>query len=142
MKKFVILMAVMLLASCLFACGGRKPSTSSKKPQASVSTSQSEVISNASSSEQASSSNSSGSSETTKFDITIQNIEGGTISSNKASASEGETISLTVECNQYYTLKSLFVNGQEITGNSFTMPSQNVVITVEYSYTAHWSPQG
>ena len=54
----------------------------------------------------------------------------------------GTQITLTVSCNDHYSLKSLKVNGQDVLNEkSFTMPACNVTITVEYSYTAHWTPE-
>ncbi len=77
-----------------------------------------------------------------QYTITINNVDGGTITANVNKATMGTTITLTVSCNEHYSLKSLKVNGQDITSTkTFTMPADNVTITVEYSYTAHWTPE-
>lgn len=77
-----------------------------------------------------------------QYTITINNVEGGTVTANVSSATMGTQVTLTVSCNDHYSLKSLKVNGQDVLNEkSFTMPACNVTITVEYSYTAHWTPE-
>ena len=76
------------------------------------------------------------------YDIIINNAEGGIVTASVSKATFGTTVTLTVTCNEHYVLKSLKVNGTDITSaKSFAMPTGNATITVEYSYTAHWSPE-
>ena len=64
--------------------------------------------------------------------VTITNSTGGTITSNKAEAIEGEMVTLTVEEDDGFELDKLFVNGVEIDGKTFEMPDENVEITATY----------
>ena len=77
-----------------------------------------------------------------QYTIIINNVEGGTVSANVSTATMGTTVTLTVNCSEHYTLKSLKLNGQDISSSkTFTMPAGNATITVEYSYSAHWTPE-
>jgi len=71
-------------------------------------------------------------SATSAYNVTILNEDGGKTISNLATATEGQTITLStyVDYNKkvdYYT-----VNGSKIEGNTFTMPASNVSVGTVY----------
>lgn len=68
------------------------------------------------------------------YAISMEETPNGTITVDRSSAMEGETVTITVTPDEGYTLKegSLTVNGQPIEGTSFTMPAEGVVISAEF----------
>ena len=72
--------------------------------------------------------------ETTRYTITIANMEFGTVEADKTEAVEGETVTLTVKSDTGYKYVdgSLKYNGVAVTGNEFKMPADNVTITAEF----------
>ncbi len=69
------------------------------------------------------------------YKITIAETTNGTITADKQTAKEGETVTLTVTPDEGYILKSgsLKFNDTAITGTTFTMPKQDVTITAEFA---------
>ena len=69
------------------------------------------------------------------FKITIADAPGGSVQANKKIARKGDVITLTVKPDEGYQLKegSLKFNGQAITGNSFVMPEEDVILTAEFT---------
>lgn len=51
---------------------------------------------------------------------------------NKFQAKAGETIEITVTCEEGVTLDSITVDGEEISGTSFTMPDKDVLVEVNF----------
>lgn len=74
--------------------------------------------------------------EPTKYTIGIAHSDNGSVSADKNSAAEGETVNLTVTPSEGYELEALSViaNGQpvEVTNNSFKMPAGNVSISATF----------
>ena len=70
-----------------------------------------------------------------EYKILVQSSENGKVNVDKTTAVAGDTINITVEPNEGYQLVegSLKYNGQTIVNNSFTMPSEDVTITAEFS---------
>jgi hypothetical protein len=68
------------------------------------------------------------------FDVTVGTLEHGTIVPDVTKAAEGETVTLTVDPDDGYMLKegTLKYNGEAISGTSFEMPAEDVVITAEF----------
>ena len=71
--------------------------------------------------------------------VTIDNsISGGTVVSDKQTATSGETVTLTVSANEGYKIDSVKVNGAEISPSqgvySFKMPSKSVNITADFGF--------
>ncbi len=68
--------------------------------------------------------------------ITIGAVVGGTITADKTSAAAGETVTLTLTGNAGMSVTGkdgyLKVNGTPITGNTFEMPDEDVVITAKF----------
>ena len=69
----------------------------------------------------------------TEYSISIDpNIQNGTVTSNKAQAAAGETITLTVTLEDGYELSELYymigTGKTSITGTTFTMPAANVTV--------------
>lgn len=69
------------------------------------------------------------------FKITIAETTNGTITADKQTAKEGETVTLTITPDEGYILKSgsLKFNDTAITGTTFKMPKQDVTITAEFA---------
>ena len=74
-----------------------------------------------------------------KYKVTVSPTPAnGTVSADKSSASEGETVSLTIEPNENYILDSLKVvnktTGKSITlsGNQFKMPASDVTVSATF----------
>ena len=65
--------------------------------------------------------------------ITIGEVEGGTVTADKAQAYEGELITVTATPDEGYQLVAIYVNDIRIEGNTFTMPSRDVTITAEFA---------
>jgi len=70
--------------------------------------------------------------------ITVTNSEHGTITADKATAEEGETVTLTITPEEGYVLKSVTINGSKdemVLGKSevsFTMPDEDVSVSAEF----------
>ena len=73
-------------------------------------------------------------SATEPYTITVDQTANGTVSANKQTANEGETITLTVAPDEGYRLVegSLKANGMVIQDKQFIMPAKDVVITAEF----------
>ncbi len=71
--------------------------------------------------------------EPTVYTITVSASEHGSVTPSVTSAAEGSTVTLTVAPETGYRLKSLKVNGDDITAaKSFTMPAAPVTVTSEF----------
>lgn len=71
------------------------------------------------------------------YTVTVSTAIHGSVSADKASAAEGETVTLTVTPDTDYELKTLTVkdasdNPVSVTDNSFTMPAGNVTVTASF----------
>ena len=70
------------------------------------------------------------------YDITIGSVENGTVTADKQTAAEGETVTLTIVPKEGYSIGSVQVNGQAISATagvySFVMPAENVEVTVTF----------
>ena len=66
-----------------------------------------------------------------RYGITIATMQNGTVTADKTTATEGETVTLTVTPDEGYQLKSgsLMANDKAVAGNTFTMPDQEVRIS-------------
>lgn len=71
--------------------------------------------------------------EKTADHITVtQPKEGGTISVSPSNASTGDQVTVVASPGKGYKLKDILVNGKAISGNTFTMPDDNVTVTAEF----------
>lgn len=61
---------------------------------------------------------------------------------NKFQAKAGETIEITVTCEEGVTLDSITVDGEEISGTSFTMPDHDVLVEVIFDAPLHSGGSG
>ena len=73
----------------------------------------------------------------TVFSITINDAEHGTVTSNKQTASIGETVTLTINPDSDYELDTLTVvdessNPITVTNNQFIMPASNVTVSATF----------
>ena len=81
------------------------------------------------------------------YTITVnQPLEGGTISADKASASAGTEIKLTVTPSENFEIQIVTMNGQSITADAngqykFTMPAENVTVSATFKKTGTPGPQ-
>ena len=71
------------------------------------------------------------------YSISVNSCENGSVTSNKSSATSGETITLTVSPNEGFELDSLSVKDSDghtitLTNNTFTMPESNVSVTASF----------
>lgn len=68
------------------------------------------------------------------YKITVAETTNGTITADKQTAAEGETVTLTVTPDADYILKSgsLKFNDTAITGTTFKMPAEDVTVTAEF----------
>ena len=71
------------------------------------------------------------------YSISVNSCENGSVTSNKSSATSGETITLTVSPNEGFELDSLSVKDSgghtiALTNNTFTMPESNVSVTASF----------
>ena len=67
------------------------------------------------------------------FDVTVDSaIANGTVTADKASAEENETVTLTANPAEGYELDQITVNGKAITGNTFKMPKENAVVSATF----------
>lgn len=69
-----------------------------------------------------------------EYDITIGTLEGGTIAADRTKARPGTLITLTITPDAGMQLKegTLKYNDIDITGDTFTMPAEDVTITAEF----------
>ena len=67
----------------------------------------------------------------TFYQISIDNMINGEVTTNLETAKSGDTVELTVTPNLGYKLSTLKANDTEVSG-SFTMPKQDVVIKAEF----------
>ena len=77
----------------------------------------------------------------TEYTVTIPNVTGGTVEANIISARSYANITLTVTCNTYYNLDTIYVNDGAVAlrnnGNgtySFQMPEGNVTVSAAFDY--------
>ncbi|MBQ6999757.1 MAG: leucine-rich repeat protein [Oscillospiraceae bacterium] len=75
------------------------------------------------------------------YSIEVSAIENGAVTADKSTATEGETVTLTVTAAEGYILDTLTVmNGDtpvEVTGNSFTMPAGDVTVSATFKACDH-----
>ena len=73
-----------------------------------------------------------------RYGITISEMEHGTVTADKSSATAGETVTLTVTPDSGYHLKagSLLAGDTVVAGNTFTMPAKAVTITALFEQDA------
>ena len=75
-----------------------------------------------------------------EYTITVEsNIENGTVSVDKTTATEGETVKITVKPNEGYLQDEITVtdsskNAITVTSNTFTMPKSNVVVSATFKH--------
>ena len=67
-----------------------------------------------------------------KYAITVTTDGNGTAKASKTSGYCGESITVTATANEGYELETIYVNGKAITGNTFTMPQEKVVVEVTF----------
>lgn len=63
------------------------------------------------------------------FNISVTQPQNGTVSTNKNSAEAGETVTLYYTADSGYEFQYFSVNGVQIVGNTFTMPSSDVTVS-------------
>ncbi len=68
-----------------------------------------------------------------KFNVTVNYTTGGTAYSVFKTAGVGDTITVKYTSDTGYELGSITVNGEEITGNKFTMPACDVTVLVTFT---------
>ena len=73
-----------------------------------------------------------------KYTVTIGTVTGGTVTADVASAAEGDTVTLTpapttAGQNPTYTITAADGTTITATGNTFTMPAQNVTVTATFA---------
>lgn len=68
----------------------------------------------------------------TKNAIKIEKTENGTVTSSLTEAIKGQTVTLTVTPAEGYKLKTLTVNGEAVTGTTFTMPDEEATVKAEF----------
>ncbi|MDD6848766.1 MAG: CotH kinase family protein, partial [Oscillospiraceae bacterium] len=73
----------------------------------------------------------------TLYPVRIAEASNGTVSVNSTSAKANDTITVTATANDGYEIDKIKVNGNEITGNTFTMPAQTTTVTVTFKETLH-----
>lgn len=81
------------------------------------------------------------------YNINKASVSNGTISTDVSSAKQGDTVTVTATPNEGYELVSITVDGQAISGNTFTMPASNVTVSatfraIEYTITHLGSVNG
>ena len=69
----------------------------------------------------------------TVYTITITDVVGGTVSTSKTTATYGENIVITVNADEGYTFRYLFINDRATMKLSFQMPAKDVIIMVVFS---------
>ncbi|MDD7766904.1 MULTISPECIES: SpaA isopeptide-forming pilin-related protein [Anaerococcus] len=80
------------------------------------------------------------------FNITVDQAQNGSVSSNKQSAKENEEVILTVKANEGYELDKLLVNGKPVEVSNgkykFTMPKENVKVSATFKKKPITPPEG
>lgn len=66
------------------------------------------------------------------YTVTVAAAANGTVTADKATAQMGDTVTVTATPDKDYELSKITVNGTAITGNTFTMPAENVTVTAEF----------
>lgn len=66
------------------------------------------------------------------YTVTVAAAANGTVTADKATAQMGDTITVTATPDTDYELSKITVNGTAITGNTFTMPAENVTVAAEF----------
>lgn len=66
------------------------------------------------------------------YTVTVAAAANGTVTADKATAQMGDTVTVTATPDTDYELSKITVNGTAITGNTFTMPAENVTIAAEF----------
>lgn len=66
------------------------------------------------------------------YTVTVASAANGTVTADKATAQMGDTVTVTATPDKDYELSKITVNGTAITGNTFTMPAENVTVTAEF----------
>lgn len=66
------------------------------------------------------------------YTVTVAAAANGTVTVDKATAQMGDTVTVTATPDTDYELSKITVNGTAITGNTFTMPAENVTIAAEF----------
>ena len=81
----------------------------------------------------------------TKYTITLQQPENGSISADKTEAAEGETVTLSYREDSNYDFADWSVTTDDgtavsVSGNTFTMPAANVTVTASFHYDPPYIP--
>ena len=71
------------------------------------------------------------------YSVSIVASEGGTVTPDKVRAQAGETVTLAIDPEMNYKLKSLYAGAEAVTGNAFTMPASDVTVTAEFVRTSY-----
>ena len=66
------------------------------------------------------------------YTVTVDAAANGTVTADKATAQMGDTVTVTATPDKDYELSQITVNGTAITGNTFTMPAENVTVAAEF----------
>ena len=66
------------------------------------------------------------------YTVTVDAAANGTVTADKATAQMGDTVTVTATPDKDYELSKITVNGTAITGNTFTMPAENVTVAAEF----------
>lgn len=66
------------------------------------------------------------------YTVTVAAAANGTVTADKATAQMGDTVTVTATPDKDYELSKITVNGTAITGNTFTMPAENVTVAAEF----------
>jgi len=70
----------------------------------------------------------------TLYGITVTQPEGGSVSTEPvAQAKAGASVTVNAVADEGYELEAIYVNGEEISSNTFEMPEDDVVVTAEFS---------
>lgn len=79
-----------------------------------------------------------------RYGITIATVQNGTVTADKATATEGETVTLTVKPDAGYHLKSLMAGNETLTSAPYTfkMPAKEVTVTALFEKDAEQPTTG
>lgn len=79
-----------------------------------------------------------------RYGITIATVQNGTVTADKATATEGETVTLTVKPDTGYHLKSLMAGDKTLTSApyTFTMPAKEVTVSALFEKDAEQTTTG
>ncbi|SCW71137.1 hypothetical protein SAMN02910456_02729, partial [Ruminococcaceae bacterium YRB3002] len=69
------------------------------------------------------------------YTVTVGDVSNGTVTVSAANASMGDVITVTATPDADYVLDTIKVDGTAISGNTFTMPAKNVVVTAVFKST-------